>query len=248
MCAYSDRQWKTTLKHNLLWDSSIAFQSMLFSIKLNANSLFSITDVYTIQSVVWQIFSQHLVNRKKSWYISCEFRHIMTDMVVGFPFAPKQYRANYVCLEMRGGFFFFITICESLLLNRISLIWYMNEEWGGDLGSKGERKKERRKIEIGRERETEKRENGRWLTNLYQRMYTCKKRFCSHSHTHTHTHENSSQMRVLVCVLSISFALFHQDLMRNIYDVLFKRLVPQSPVNFDAHFSGDFSFVHIYSE
>lgn len=30
----------------------------------------------------------------------------MTDMVVGFPFAPKQYRANYVCLEMRGGSFF----------------------------------------------------------------------------------------------------------------------------------------------
>lgn len=60
------------------------------------------------------------------------------------------------------------------------------------------------------------RENGRWLTNLYKRMYT-HVNICSEKKRNLAlTHSYGFEPNVYKFVLSISFARFHQDLMRNI--------------------------------
>lgn len=135
----------------------------------------------------------------------------MTDMVVGFPFAPKQYRANYVCLEMRGGSFFllfFVTIWESHLLNRISLMRHIKRGMRRGVGSE-------------------------WRSTVWERekWQMTDKFIQAYVHTHvdiwskkialSHTCPPKLKLKsnacVEVCVLSISFARFHQDLMRNLY-------------------------------
>lgn len=54
------------------------------------------------------VFFMHSANfecrMRKRWYISCKFRHIMTDMVAGISFRPEQSRANYGSMKSRRRF------------------------------------------------------------------------------------------------------------------------------------------------
>lgn len=109
----------------------------------------------------------------------------MTDMVVGFPFAPKQYRANYVCLEMRGGSFFlhyylWIPLAESNFIDTV----YKRGMWEGRVGS--ERTKRERKMADD------------W--QIYMSVCT-HVNIWSKKKLLTHPSSNSSQMCVEVCVV-----------------------------------------------
>lgn len=88
------------------------FEYMLFQFQLffSLNSAPAFYFFFRFISLLLRltVFFMHSANTecrmRKRWYISCKFRHIMTDMVAGISFRPKQSRANYGSMKSRRRF------------------------------------------------------------------------------------------------------------------------------------------------